>query len=124
MFGKLLRVIYAIPNASVILARNETRLARNETRLARNETRGGNLLLSGTVGALLLDRRYVQAKSKTPSVQQILRSIKPLFLYKLTWSTSEIYLDTSLKQKLEIKKDTMRDSESVKRPVEIFKQGV
>ena len=33
---------YAIPNASVILA-------RNETRLARNETRGGNLLLSGTV---------------------------------------------------------------------------
>ena len=66
-----LRVIYAILNASVILernetwptrnekrlernktrlARNETRLARNETRLARNETRGGNLLLSGTVG--------------------------------------------------------------------------
>ena len=41
-FGKLLRVIYAIPNASVILA-------RNETRLAKNETRGGNLLLSGTV---------------------------------------------------------------------------
>ena len=51
-----LRVINAILNASVILARNETRLARNETRLARNETclarnetRGGNLPLSGTV---------------------------------------------------------------------------
>ena len=37
-----LRVIYAIPNASV-------NLERNETRLARNETRGGNLPLSGTV---------------------------------------------------------------------------
>ena len=42
-----------IPNASVILARNEMRLQRNETRLARNEMRGGNLLLSGTVGLLV-----------------------------------------------------------------------
>ena len=52
-----LRVTYSILNASVILERNETRLERNEkrlerneTRLARTETRGGNLLLSGTVG--------------------------------------------------------------------------
>ena len=56
IFG-FFHVIYTILNASVILKRNETRLARNEkclerneTRLARNETRGGNLLLSGTVG--------------------------------------------------------------------------
>ena len=45
----LLRVIYAILNASVILERNETRLARNETRLVTNEARGGKLPLSGTV---------------------------------------------------------------------------
>ena len=47
--SKLLHVIYAILNASLILERNKTHLERNATRFARNETRGGNLLLSGTV---------------------------------------------------------------------------
>ena len=45
----LLRVIYAILNASVFLERNEMRLLTNATRLATNETRGGKLPLSGRV---------------------------------------------------------------------------
>ena len=51
-----LHIIYAIPNASIILKRNEMcleknekRPERNETCLARDETRGGNLLLSSSV---------------------------------------------------------------------------
>jgi len=51
------------------LARNEKRLERNETRLARNETRGGNLLLSGTVGTCYLhkrmDRRIIAITSQS-----------------------------------------------------------
>ena len=44
-----LQVIYSLPNFSMVLERNETRLERNKMCLARNEARGGNFLLNNTV---------------------------------------------------------------------------
>ena len=70
-----LHVIYAMPNASVILEgneihlernekrleRNEKRVERNDTHLTRNKTRGGNLLLSGTVKQTTTVANYLPA---------------------------------------------------------------
>ena len=70
-----LRIIYAIPNDSVILEgneihlernekrfeRNEKRLKRNETHLTRNKTKGGNILLRGTVEQTTTVANYLPA---------------------------------------------------------------